>query len=191
MRSFLFLRTATPRPSRSPLRLSSSLYPFSLSQFSTLPIPPFHPDSAPSIAAAAEKIVRFSSKNVLFDVNLFTQTPEIIQSHLLSRREDATVAMESIEEINQLQKVRVERIRSGNQMKQERKQLSQLIGQHIKRKSAMGTEEEDQESKRINQLRKSVELLKSQILESDKAIAELESSIESLMLKMPNLLDDR
>lgn len=109
------------------------------------------------------------------------------------------MAAESIEEINQLQKVRVEKIRSGNQMKQERKQLSQLIGQHMKRKGAgtvaaagaAAAEDEDQESKRIDQLKRTVESLKSQIVESDKAIAELENVIETLMLKMPNLLDDR
>jgi seryl-tRNA synthetase len=185
MRSLLW---KSPRPC-----LRRRLFPLS-GHLSTIILPPLPPSFAESPSATVEKVTRLSSKNILFDVNLFTHTPEIIRSHLLSRREDEAMVIESIEEINQLQKVRVENIRSGNQMKQERKQLSQLIGQHMKRKGAAPagtTEEEDQESKRIEQLRKSVELLKGRILESDKAIDELEVSIETLMLKIPNLLDDR
>jgi hypothetical protein len=126
------------------------------------------------------EISRISSKNVLFDVNLFVLTPDIIRGHLQARRADKATT-DSVTEIANLQKQRVEQIVAVNQMKQQRKVLSNLIGQHIKKK------EEDQ----VDHLRKSAEALRIQIADQDKVICELDTEIATHIAQIPNLLDDR
>jgi seryl-tRNA synthetase len=138
------------------------------------------PSSLPSLAfSTIPEISRISSKNVLFDVNLFVLTPEIIRGHLQARRADKSTT-DSVDGIATLQKQRVEQIVAVNQIKQQRKVLSKLIGQHLNK-------EEDQ----VTHLRKSVEDLRIQIADRDKVISDLDSAIATYIAQIPNLLDDR
>ena len=75
--------------------------------------------------------IRISSKNIFYDLNLFLSSPLIIKEHLLSRRADKQL-LSSIDEIIELQNKRVENIITNNNLKHQRKLLSQKIGNFLK-----------------------------------------------------------
>lgn len=124
---------------------------------------------------------RIPANSVTLDINLISQQPELVISHMKSRRSDEKLLEKNIANIAELRSKRNALISEADAAKNIRKTISQDIGKLMKE----GKLEE-------------VEKLKLQVNEAtekanslDVILDEINNSLDLQLSYLPNLLDDR
>ena len=114
------------------------------------------------------------------DVNTVATNPEVILSHLRSRKADESV-LHNVGKIGQLRAERNNCIIEGDKARNLRKQLSKDIGSLMK----TGKTEE------IENLKKTVEKANHDSEQALQRQTAIDNEIDTIMKFIPNLLDDR
>ena len=123
---------------------------------------------------------RLPANGASLDTNLLATNPELVTSHLQSRRSNPSL-LDDVSTIAALRTQRNQLIVKGDAAKSVRKNLSQQIGQLMKE----GKTEE------VAELKKQVEEASESSASSDLELVEIDASINKLFSVLPNLLDDR
>lgn len=123
---------------------------------------------------------RVPSNGASLDTNLLATNPEIVTSHLKSRRSNPSL-LDDVAKIANLRKERNLLIVKGDAAKGIRKSLSQQIGQLMKE----GKAEE------VAELKRQVEDASATAGSTDEELAKIDAAINRLFSVLPNLLDDR
>ncbi len=125
---------------------------------------------------------RLSSENLSLEVALL-QYPEIVKSHLKSRQADTgSGGVHVVDQIIALRESRNSLMNKSNNLRNQRKTLSQDIGKIIKDKSRAAE---------VEALKASVEKISLEFAELDRQQLEIENKMKALQQNIPNLLDDR
>ena len=122
---------------------------------------------------------RISANGKSLDVNLMAAEPELVVSHLKSRRASESV-FEEVSRIASLREQRNAEIQKGDKAKSDRKTLSQQIGKLMKE----GKQDEVQAIK--DQVEEASRISKA----CDETLGALDARIQAILIGMPNLLDD-
>lgn len=123
---------------------------------------------------------RIPSLGQTLDVNLIAANPDLVVSHLKSRRGSEQL----ISDVTSIKTLRSERnalIVEGDAAKNTRKVLSQQIGQLMKEKRL----------EEVDNLKSQVESANAISTTADEKLAEIDFKIDKIFSVFPNLLDDR
>ena len=123
---------------------------------------------------------RIPANGVSMDIALISNKPEVLYSHLRSRRASSEM-VKGVERLSELRSERNAYITEGDRAKSIRKKLSKEIGQLMKN----GKHDEAVELK--------IQVEDANILsaQADTRISSLDSDIDAIFAMLPNLLDDR
>lgn len=124
---------------------------------------------------------RINAGSLSLDTNLITQNPDMVVSHLKSRKSYGP-AIDSLSKIISLRSIRNSLIVKRDQAKSTNKILSQQIGKMMKLK---------EDEAKVLELKKQVEEANKCSDESDAKLAGVDKEINDLFSLIPNLLDDR
>lgn len=128
-----------------------------------------------STAVNAERI---SGDGVSLDASLLSENPELVVSHLQSRR----ASKDLIGEVNKVSDLRIERskmIAEGDQARNKRKSLSKDIGMLMR------------EGKDASDLKRLVEDANNVAAAADAKLSIIDEEINNILSVIPNLVDDR
>jgi hypothetical protein len=123
---------------------------------------------------------RLPSDGASLDTNLLANNPDLVISHLRSRRSSEAI-LQDVEKIAKLRTERNALIVSGDAAKNIRKTLSQQIGKLMK----------DGKTVEVEELKRQVEEASIKSAEVDVKLNVTETEINRLFAVIPNLLDDR
>lgn len=123
---------------------------------------------------------RLPANDASMDTNLIAVNPELVISHLTSRRSKPAL-LDDVAKIAGLRTERNKFIVMGDSAKGTRKTLSQQIGQLMKE----GKAEE------VAELKRQVEDASVKAAECDAELVTIDAAIDGLFSVLPNLLDDR
>lgn len=123
---------------------------------------------------------RIPSNGASLDTNLLATNPELVTSHLQSRRSNPSL-LNDVTKIANLRKERNLLIVKGDAAKGVRKTLSQQIGQLMKEGKA----------DEVAELKRQVEEASVTSAATDEGLAKIDADINTLFSVLPNLLDDR
>lgn len=123
---------------------------------------------------------RIPANDVSLDTNLLSTNPDLVLSHLTSRRSNPEL-MENVSKLSALRNERNAQIVAGDAAKNLRKTLSQQIGQLMK---AGRTVE-------VDELKLQVEKASEVSAIADVALGHIDQQINAIFSVLPNLLDDR
>lgn len=130
----------------------------------------------PSVAFSS----RPSANDLSLDSILISSQPELIASHLRSRKIDQDV-VDRILHIKELRNERNNLIVAGDNAKHLRKTLSKDIGMLMKQKKLS----------EVDILKAQVEAASEESARADEKLIDVERDIASILSTVPNLLDDR
>ena len=123
---------------------------------------------------------RISSSGISLDPALLAENPELVLSHIKSRRGNPSL-LNDVQRIGELRSLRNSAISQGNLAKSTRNNLSQEIGKLMK----MGRTNE------IDELKLQVEKAKDLATQLDMQLNDIDREMNDLLSMIPNLLDDR
>ena len=123
---------------------------------------------------------RAPANDVSLDTNLLANNPDLVLSHLTSRR-SSTELMESVSKIAALRTERNALIVQGDAAKNTRKTLSAQIGQLMK----------EGKTAEVDELKRQVEKANEVSAAADEAQGHIDRQIDAIFSVLPNLLDDR
>jgi hypothetical protein len=123
---------------------------------------------------------RAPANDVSLDTNLLANNPDLVLSHLTSRR-SSTELMESVSKIAALRTERNALIVQGDAAKNTRKTLSAQIGQLMK----------EGKTAEVDELKRQVEKANDVSAAADEAQGHIDRQIDAIFSVLPNLLDDR
>ena len=136
--------------------------------------------SSSSSSSTALRASRVPANDVSLDTNLLANNPDLVLSHLTSRR-SSTELMESVSKIASLRTERNALIVQGDTAKNARKTLSVQIGQLMKEGKAA----------EVDELKRQVEKASDASAAADEAQGHIDRQIDAIFSVLPNLLDDR
>jgi seryl-tRNA synthetase len=122
------------------------------------------------------------SNLLTLDQNLASTQPEVIISHLQSRRANEQL-IANVTQIADLQSKRKRLIFEGDTARKSRKDVSKMIGMLMKN-SPVNNEEIEKKKKEVA----SFDVIAEQ---SDEELAIIDQQMDSILTYVPNLLDDR
>ena len=123
---------------------------------------------------------RIPANDVSLDTNLLSTNPDLVLSHLTSRRSSAEL-MENVSKLSALRNERNAQIVAGDAAKNVRKTLSQQIGQLMK----------EGRTAEFDELKLQVEKASEISATADVALGHIDQQINAIFSVLPNLLDDR
>ena len=123
---------------------------------------------------------RIPANDVSLDTNLLSNNPDLVLSHLTSRRSSAEL-MENVSKLSALRHERNAQIVAGDAAKNVRKTLSQQIGQLMK----------EGRTAEVDDLKLQVETANEISATADVALGHIDQQINAIFSVLPNLLDDR
>lgn len=123
---------------------------------------------------------RLPANDASMDTNLLATNPELVISHLTSRRSNPAL-LEDVSKIAALRAERNQLIVKGDAAKGVRKTLSQQIGQLMK----------EGKTAEVAILKQQVEEASVKSAECDTELVTIDAAINRLFSVLPNLLDDR
>ena len=123
---------------------------------------------------------RIPANDVSLDTNLLSTNPDLVLSHLTSRR-SSTELMENVSKLSVLRNERNAQIVAGDAAKNVRKTLSQQIGQLMKEGRTV----------EVDELKLQVEKANEISATADVALNHIDQQINTIFSVLPNLLDDR
>jgi len=129
---------------------------------------------------------RLSSEDLSLDVRSLTQNLDVVLSHLRSRNAQEETA-DAAKKIHELSSQRVSLIKERDALLNQRKEASAAVGMLMRRTDKL-TEAETEE---LEQARKKSSSASAEAEKVDDTLTEIQSTMDSLLAGIPNLLDDR
>ena len=136
-----------------------------------------------STAAATE---RLSRQDLSLEIRTITGELPTVLSHLKSRRASEE-ACQAAQQIADLQSKRVALIQERDSFLNQRKEASAVVGKLMRRKDEL-TEEEEAE---LNEAKETSTSASEGASKAETELEELQSTMDSLLAGIPNLLDDK
>lgn len=145
-----------------------------------------HMSTTPSTTSSS---VRISSNGESLDVNLIASNPDMIASHLKSRK--SVALLDDLSTIGSLRTARNALIYESDQAKNTRKLISAQIGQIMRERKGKAGADADAVDTEIKNLKEKVEDANRISDDADVKLKEIDASIDKLFSIFPNLLDDK
>ena len=123
---------------------------------------------------------RGDTNHLSLDSNLLAENPDLVKSHLISRKTNCSV-LDDVDSIAALLDKRNKLISEGDVARSERKTLSQQIGKLMK----------EGDSDQAEELKRKVEDCSCMAASCDDELVQVSEKMNKIMSEIPNLLDDR